>query len=362
MSCLLGYSCKSNNESAVKPTSSTIEKSIETSQVKEEPIKNADISLEEKYAEIEKEKPAIKPQKPAPAKTVQEVKVQKQETVEKTEQAPIKVEEQKNAIEVKVKETETKVSNATKESSKPAVLPKIIPKQQVEDVPPSEPIPSTNTEKVSKTVSHNILDKLLSENVSVSGKVNYKGLQAQVAELDKYLSKLTATEVNSLTKNEQLAFWINAYNAFTIKKILDNYPLGSITDLDGGKPWDVKWIKLDGKTLSLNNIENDIIRPTFKEPRIHFAVNCAAKSCPPLMNKAWTANRLEADFMRQTKAFINNASHNKLSASNCQVSKIFEWYAVDFGDLITFLNKYSATAIDPSAQLGYKDYDWSLNQ
>jgi len=90
-------------------------------------------------------------------------------------------------------------------------------------------------------------------------------------------------------------------------------------------------------------------------------VNCAAKSCPPLLNQAWTAENLEANFTKQTKAFVNASKHNILSASNITVSKIFEWYAVDFGDLISFLNKYSATAIDAGATISYKEYDWALN-
>ena len=146
------------------------------------------------------------------------------------------------------------------------------------------------------------------------------------------------------------------------KLILDNYPTSSITKLKGGKPWDVKWIKLGSKTYSLNNIENDIIRPEFKEARIHFAVNCAAASCPPLLNQAWTPSNLEANFEKQAKAFVNNSAYNKISASKVQVSKIFEWYAGDFGDLIAYLNKYSTTKINKSAKVSYLEYDWALNK
>ena len=120
-------------------------------------------------------------------------------------------------------------------------------------------------------------------------------------------------------------------------------------------------LKLGSKTLSLNDIENEIIRPTFKEPRIHFAVNCAAKSCPPLLNKAWTASNLEANLEKQTKAFINNSKYNTISSGSAQVSKIFEWYAVDFGDLRTYLNKYSNTKLSSSASINFAEYDWQLN-
>lgn len=210
-------------------------------------------------------------------------------------------------------------------------------------------------------ISHTKFEALLSKYVSAAGKVNYKGIKSEATKLDEYLTQLENTDVPSLSKKEKLAFWINAYNAFTVKKIVDNLPVASITDLDGGKPWDVKWIKLNNKTLSLNNIENDIIRPTFKEPRIHFAVNCAAKSCPPLLAQAWTASNLESNFEKQTLAFINNGSYNQINADNPKVSKIFEWYAVDFGDLISFINKYSTVKINKSATVGYSDYDWALN-
>ena len=159
-----------------------------------------------------------------------------------------------------------------------------------------------------------------------------------------------------------MAYWINAYNAFTVKLILKNYPISSITKLDSGKPWDVKWIKLGEKTYSLNNIEHDILRPTYKDARIHFAVNCAAKSCPPLLNKAWTANNLNATLDKQTKTFINNATFNEIGADVVKLSKIFEWYKVDFGDLIEYINKYSTVKVNQDATIEFVDYNWALNQ
>ncbi len=159
-----------------------------------------------------------------------------------------------------------------------------------------------------------------------------------------------------------MAFWINAYNAFTVKLIVDNYPISSIMKLDNGKVWDRKWINIGGKTYSLNNIENDILRPQFKDPRIHFAVNCAAKSCPPLLNRAWTAANLESNFEKQARAFINNPEFNKISAKEVEVSKIFDWYASDFGNLIDYLNKYSSTKINANAKVKFREYDWALNE
>ena len=163
------------------------------------------------------------------------------------------------------------------------------------------------------------------------------------------------------SKEEQLAYWINAYNAFTVKLILDNPSVKSIKDLHGGKPWDVKWIKIGTKTYSLNGIENDIIRPQFKEPRIHFAVNCAAKSCPPLLNKAWTAQNLNTNLEQQAKLFINNTKFNQITANEVKVSRIFEWYSSDFGNLIDYLNKYSSVKINAKAKVTFIDYNWALN-
>ncbi len=210
---------------------------------------------------------------------------------------------------------------------------------------------------------HTGWDYLLRTFVNDAGKVNYAGIKAKKQFLDNYLKDLkNKPPQKDWSRNEKLAYWINAYNAFTVKLIVDNYPVSSITALHGGKAWDVKWIEIGGKNYSLNNIENDILRPEFKEPRIHFAVNCAANSCPPLLNKAWTPNSLETYFEQRGKVFINDPKFNKISAHKVQISKIFQWYAADFGNLIAFLNKYSKVDIDPKAQVFYLDYDWALNK
>ena len=206
-------------------------------------------------------------------------------------------------------------------------------------------------------------DELLSKYVSADGKVNYQGLKGEEGKLDSYLEQLASNPVSEeWSRAEQMAYWINAYNAYTIKLILDNYPLKSIMDLDGGKPWDRKWINLDGKTLSLNDIEHVIIRPKFKDPRIHFAVNCAAKSCPPIPNQAFTAENLDKLLDERTKSFINNENYNEISDGQVKVSSIFDWYGEDFGNLTAYLNKYSNTKISEDAEVGFLEYDWALNQ
>lgn len=210
--------------------------------------------------------------------------------------------------------------------------------------------------------SHIAWGALLQKHVSPEGKVDYKGFLADKAKLQAYLDELAAHPAEKgWPRNEKLAYWINAYNAFTVKLILDHYPVSSITKIHDGKPWDVKWINLGGKTYSLNNIEHDIIRPGFDEPRIHFAVNCAARSCPPLLNRAWTADNLGRYLGQQARSFINNPQYNEIGQDAVQISRIFEWYAGDFGDIINYLNQYADTKIRQDAQVSYKEYDWALN-
>ncbi len=208
---------------------------------------------------------------------------------------------------------------------------------------------------------HSAFNSLLTAYVSASGLVNYTGLKKDEAKLDAYIKNLSDNPVASgWSKNEQLAYWINAYNAATIKLILKNFPVKKIIDLDGGKPWDVKWIKLGGKTYSLNQIEHEIIRPQFKDARIHFAVNCAAKSCPPLANKAYTAGNVQSLLESQTKAFLNNSKYNSISANELKLSKIFDWYKEDFGNVATYVKKYKSE-VSGDASVSFFEYDWALN-
>lgn len=210
---------------------------------------------------------------------------------------------------------------------------------------------------------HDVWNKLLGKYVSASGNVDYKGFKSDKPALDSYLQSLAANlPVDSWSRADKMAYWINAYNAFTIDLILDNYPVSSILNLDGGKTWDVKRITLGGKKYSLNQIENEILRPQFKDARIHFALNCAARSCPPLYNKAFTAKNLERALEQRTRQFINNAKFNTLSPSQASVSKIFEWYAADFGNLNVFLNQYATVKLNPNATIVFQEYNWDLNQ
>jgi Protein of unknown function, DUF547 len=209
---------------------------------------------------------------------------------------------------------------------------------------------------------------LLEKYVSTTGKVNYKGLKTEKEVLAAYIKTLQASMPSKdATKATRMAYWINAYNALTINLIVTNYPLqttsgsaiSKITDLDAGKPWDVKRYTFDGKKLSLNDIENTILRP-MGDARVHFAINCAAKSCPPLLNKAFTAENLETLLEQRTRSFINSSA-NKLQANEITVSKIFDWYGKDFGNVAEFVAKYTKTKVNPTAKVLFGEYNWGLN-
>ncbi|WP_246144319.1 DUF547 domain-containing protein [Neolewinella aurantiaca] len=255
----------------------------------------------------------------------------------------------------------------------PVTAPAAAPAKEMTAPAPAPPTPSTameateepKEEVVAKPAKpdHAAFNSLLGKYVNAAGNVNYGGLKNDEAKLDTYLAELSENAPQSdWSRSESMAFWINAYNANTLKLILKNYPVKSITDLHGGKPWDVKWINIGGKTYSLNNIEHDIIRPRYKDARIHFAVNCAAASCPPLPNKAFTAANLNSLLESRTKSFIRNGAYNTITADKVMVSKIFDWYGEDFGDLKNYLNKYATTEIPAGTDIEFKEYDWALNK
>lgn len=226
------------------------------------------------------------------------------------------------------------------------------------------PIVEEELEDVPAKASHSKWDALLKKHVTASGKVNYKTFKTDLSALKAYLAHLEANQpASDWSRNEKLAYWINLYNASTVKLILDNYPLSSIMKID--KAWDKPFIPVGGKKKTLNNIENDIIRPRFKEPLIHFGVNCAAVSCPKLLNAAYTPANVITQLTGQAKKFINDPANNTISAGSVKVSKIFEWYKGDFtakGSLVDYLNKYSKVKINSNAKVGYKEYNWELNE
>ncbi|QDO95476.1 DUF547 domain-containing protein [Formosa sediminum] len=219
-----------------------------------------------------------------------------------------------------------------------------------------------NNLDLSRVVNHELWDALVSKYVSTEGNVDYKGFKTEENVLQAYLKILKDNAPTSTwTKEETLAYWINAYNAFTIQLILNNYPLNSILDIKD--PWDIAFIEIADTMYSLGDIEHKILRK-MNEPRIHFAINCASYSCPNLLNKAYRAASLETQLDVAATKFINDTSKNTLTKHTAEISKIFEWFAEDFqayGSIINFLNMYSTTKIEKDATVSYKDYNWNLN-
>lgn len=210
---------------------------------------------------------------------------------------------------------------------------------------------------------HKLWDELLKKYVSNSGKVNYNALKENHEELLEYIKILQATyEKRSLTKDESLAFWINAYNAMTIDLILKHYPIKSIKDIK--EPWKQRYWKLGNKWYNLNDIEHSILRK-MNEPRIHFAIVCASFSCPKLQNEAFSNINLDKQLTRVTKQFLNDSDRNSITENNIELSKIFKWFSSDFkqnGSLIDFLNQYSDITISNKAKISFKTYNWNLNE
>ncbi len=242
----------------------------------------------------------------------------------------------------------------------------------------------TNTLVVFPQRIHNTYDEVLQKYVK-DGLVNYAGLKKD-ARLQKYLDILSATDPDTLSsKSKKEAFWINAYNAFTLQVITANYPIQSINDLNKGgmiiaqlfgtTVWDKKFITINNKKYCLNDIEHEILRKKFKDPRIHFALVCGALSCPNLRSEAYTADNLDSLLTEQGKLFLNDPNKNRYNLKNkvAHLSRYFDWYKDDFGDsdekILLFISGYLADSAvvksiksNPSAwNIKFIPYDWCLN-
>lgn len=220
--------------------------------------------------------------------------------------------------------------------------------------------------------SHGPWNTILSEHVTFAGKqslFNYVELKNDTKTLDKYLESLSAVSVSDFSKfnqSQQLAFLINAYNAFTVKLIIKHYPVESIKDIGSffTSPWKKKFFKLLGQKQHLDEIEHGIIREKYKEPRIHFAVNCASIGCPSLYPKAFIATKLNEQLDEAASHFINNEKKNILVNKKLYLSKIFKWYGSDFGDrkkMLSYIGKVMGRDLSKTS-IRYKDYDWKLNE
>ena len=220
-------------------------------------------------------------------------------------------------------------------------------------------------------VDHSIYANLLKKYVH-QGNVDYRGFKMEESKLDQYLKILENVDSKRLSGNEQFAFYINAYNAWTIKLILSGYPgIKSIKDLGNilKTPWKKKICRIDGDVITLDDIEHHILRSRFKDPRVHFAINCAALSCPFLASEPFLGSTLDRQLDGATRAFINNPKRNYLEGNTLYVSRIFTWFSKDFNDdVIGFFLKYADGNLKKelevkknSIKIKYLNYDWSLN-
>ncbi len=192
-------------------------------------------------------------------------------------------------------------------------------------------------------------------------------------QLQDYIAALEATPVSGLARPDQFVFWANLYNAVTVRLIIDEQPSRSIRQIRpyvlSIGPWGVDRVTVEGRPLSLDAIEHDILRVQWDEPRIHYAVNCASVGCPNLGRRAWRAATLDADLTRAARAFVNSDRGVVVTPSGVEVSRIYKWFREDFGDseagVIAHLRTYAepdlAAALDARPTITGHHYDWGLN-
>ncbi len=207
-------------------------------------------------------------------------------------------------------------------------------------------------------------------------RVNYASVSSgDKQKLEAYIDSLEAQDIGQFTRNAQLAYWINLYNAVTVSVILDHYPVGSIREIRNGLtdlgPWDEKRVVVSGRELSLYDIENGIVRPLWPdEPRSHYALNCAALGCPNLAQTAFTADNIEQRLQEYAVQYVNSPRGVSLAEDgSLTVSKIYSWYRGDFGGsdaaIIQHLRDYAAPdlnkSLEQSSKIDRYEYDWSLN-
>ncbi|MGD2023314.1 MAG: DUF547 domain-containing protein [Desulfobacterales bacterium] len=221
------------------------------------------------------------------------------------------------------------------------------------------------------TVNHDIWAELLAKYIKPGG-VDYTGFKTEENRLDQYLEVLENTDPDKLPRNEQYAYYINAYNAWTIKLILSGYPgVKSIKDFGSilQSPWQKEWVRINGEVITLDHVEHDILRPRYKDPRVHFAINCAAASCPPLRPEPYLTDTLDQQLDDSTRSFINDANSTKLEGNTLYVSRIFKWFSEDFNeDALGFYLQYAEGNLKQKLikqkddiEVKYLHYDWSLN-
>ncbi len=224
-----------------------------------------------------------------------------------------------------------------------------------------------------------LLSRYVRESADGVNRVDYAAWKASApdrAALTAYVAALQGERPSALPRADAFAYWANLYNAVTVEVILARYPVRSIRDIrsEGGGlkgligPWQTKRVTVEGKRLSLDEIENAVMRPTFADPRVHYALNCASIGCPNLRTRAFRGATLEADLDAAARAYIGHPRGVQVTPQGLRLSTIYKWYAGDFGDaaaLRAHLARYAppalAAQIRASTRVAGYGYDWSLN-
>ena len=228
------------------------------------------------------------------------------------------------------------------------------------------------------TIDHaswnNWLKSFVSTDVDGVNRVAYGSVtQSDRKLLKTYIDHLTSLQISDYNRDQQLAYWINLYNALTIDIVLEHYPLDSIREISSGffssGPWRLKLAKIEGEALTLDDIEHRILRPVWQDPRIHYAVNCASRGCPNLQLSAFTAENTETLLDKAARDFINSPRGAEVIDNKLRVSRIYDWFEKDFGGnetgVIRHLLQYAsgdlATALGLIEDIDTYAYDWQIN-
>ena len=247
--------------------------------------------------------------------------------------------------------------------------------------PKAEPWPlwEKHDQNATTTIDHAPWGRFLAahrrEGTDGIARLAYKAAQADRPALDADIARLAALPISRFNRGEQFAYWVNLYNMVTIQTVLRHYPVASIRDIKispgwfSTGPWGAKLVTVEGTALSLDDIEHRILRPIWRDPRIHYAVNCASIGCPNLPPAPFTAATTAAMLDQAARDFINHPRGAAIESGRLVASSIFVWYASDFGptpaDVITHLRKFARqdfyTALSHIRQVTIDRYDWALN-
>lgn len=231
-----------------------------------------------------------------------------------------------------------------------------------------------------ESIDHTPWDNLLSRHVRTSDQgvnlVDYNGFSTgDRTMLADYITILSGVPISQFNRDQQLAYWVNLYNALTVRVVLDHYPVESIRDIDispglfATGPWDKKLISIEGENLTLNDIEHRIMRPIWRDPRIHYVVNCASIGCPNLRDRAYSGTEIDTALDRAATAYVNDPRGVSVVDGKVSVSKIYDWFIEDFGGsegmVLRHLQRYAApelaARLEAIGKLSDVHYDWSIN-